>query len=101
MPLHSLTAAPIDPTKEYEIISAPTPPPPLPVPIEATKEYELIEVGRSCRGLFSKEDLVLTRVNGQTRVSDGSTDEGSPQSAGSKTKLPTPVQARSHPAGSF
>src|SRR5215210_4422414 len=45
--------------------------------------------------------LDLTPVGGQTRVSDGSADEGGPQSAGSKTELPARVQARSRPPCPF
>ena len=43
----------------------------------------------------------MTPVGGQTRVSDGSADEGDPQSAGSNTELPARVQTRSHPPCPF
>jgi transposase len=39
----------------------------------------------------------LTRVGGQTRVTDVNADEGSPHDAGSDTKLPARVQTRSRP----
>lgn len=41
--------------------------------------------------------VVLTPVGGQTRVSDGNADEGSPRDAGSNTKLPARIQTRSRP----
>ncbi len=39
--------------------------------------------------------MVLTRVDGQTRVSDVNADEGSPHDAGSNTELRARIQTRS------
>jgi len=41
------------------------------------------------------EELVLTPVGGQTRVSDVNADEGRPRNAGSNTTLPARIQTRS------
>jgi predicted ATPase len=46
-------------------------------------------------------EVDLTPVGGQTRVSDMNADEGRPQDAGSNTKLPARIQARSRPPRSL
>ena len=43
-------------------------------------------------------EVDLTRVGGQTRVSDMNADEGSPHDPGSNTTLPARIQTRSHPS---
>ena len=43
----------------------------------------------------------LTRIGGQTRVSDVNADEGSPHDAGSDTTLPARIQTRSRSPGSL
>lgn len=45
--------------------------------------------------------LDLTQYGGQTRVSDGSADEGGPHSAGVNTKLSSGAQGRGCSAGAI
>jgi tetratricopeptide (TPR) repeat protein len=59
--------------------------------------HETKGIPRDFDFLAEADALDLTRVGGQTRVSDVKADEGGPHDAGSDTELPARIQTRSRP----